>query len=70
MEFGFLAFPDSLTSGPWNFIVNEENTILRNPHKFLVKTGKSTPPGLDGIHPDYRNWPDLKRTKMSWSKLD
>jgi len=67
-KFGFLAFPDGPKAGPWNFIINEDNTLYRNPNTFPVKTGNSIPPGLNGIHPDYRNWPDLKRTKMSWDK--
>jgi prepilin-type N-terminal cleavage/methylation domain-containing protein len=67
-KFGFLAFPDSQSSGKYIFIVNENNTIFRSATSTVVKTTATTPPGLLGAA--FLNWPNDANLKSFWSKLD
>jgi len=69
-KFGFVAFPDSLSSGKYVFIVNENNTVFRSAVSAPVKGSSSNPPGLVGMSPAYLNWPDAPTLKACWSKLD
>lgn len=69
-KFGFVAIPDSPSAGKYVWIVNENNTIFRSAVTSPAKIGTATPPGLSGIAPAYRNWPDDTTLKASWNKLD
>ena len=69
-RFGFVAFPDSVSSGKYVFMVNENNTIFRSAAPAPVKSGTATPPGLNGISARYLNWPDDAVLKSYWNKLD
>lgn len=69
-KFGFFAFPDTVQSGPWAFILNENNTIFRIPVKKPIRTGTAIPPGVNGFAPAYRDWPDERTMKDYWSKAD
>jgi type IV pilus assembly protein PilA len=68
-KFGFLAFPDSTSSGKFVFIVNENNTIFRSATTSVVKPSTATPPGTFTAAP-YTDWPSDTNLKSYWSKLD
>jgi prepilin-type N-terminal cleavage/methylation domain-containing protein len=68
-KFGFLAFPDSQSSGKFVFIVNENNTIFRSATTTAVKPSTVTPPGTFASAP-YTDWPSDTNLKSFWSKLD
>ena len=67
-KFGFLAFPDSLSSGKYVFIVNENNTIYRSATTGIVRPSTTTPPGP--INAPYNEWPSDTNLKSYWSKID
>jgi len=67
-KFGFLAFPDSQSSGKFVFIVNENNTIFRSATTSVVKPSTATPPGT--MTAPYTDWPADTNLKSYWSKLD
>lgn len=69
-RFGFIAFPDSPSSGSNVYLVNESCVIMRSPVTAPVRTGRSIPPGLDSISPAYGNFPDDRTLKASWSRED
>jgi hypothetical protein len=69
-KFGFVALPDSVSSGPFVYIVNENNTIMRSAVTTAARTGRACPPGLGSIPDAYLNWPDAARQKQYWSKLE
>jgi hypothetical protein len=69
-KYGFVAFPDSPSAGPYVYIVNENNIVYRASTTGLVKTERATPPGLNGFDPAYRNWPKAADLKLYWSALD
>ena len=68
-KFGFIAYPDSQSSGKYCFIVNENNTIFRSATSGSVKATASNPPGLLALTA-YQNWPNDQTLKSFWSKLD
>jgi len=68
-KFGFLAFPDSQSSGKFVFIVNENNTIFRSATTSAVKPTTASPPGTFTSAP-YTDWPSDTNLKSYWSKLD
>ncbi len=68
-KFGFLAYPDSQSSGKFVFIVNENNTIFRSATTTAVKPSTATPPGIFASAP-YTDWPSDTNLKSYWSKLD
>jgi hypothetical protein len=57
-KFGFVAVPDSAWAGSYVFLVNENNTIFRQPLTGKPREGSKTPPGLDAVPREYLNWPD------------
>ena len=57
-KFGFMAFPDSSSSGKYLFIVNENNTIFRHALTADERMGKDVPPGRKGVKAVYQHWPD------------
>ena len=67
-KFGFLAYPDSQSSGKFVFIVNENNTIFRSATTGVAKPSTATPPGT--IASPYSEWPSDTNLKSFWSKLD
>src|SRR4029453_17868798 len=67
-KFGFLAFPDSQSSGKYVFIIDENNTIFRSATSGAVKTGVATPPGSPGA--PYDSYPNHADLKSFWGKLD
>jgi prepilin-type N-terminal cleavage/methylation domain-containing protein len=69
-KFGFIAFPDSQSSGKYICIVNENNTIFRSAVTGPVRGSSANPPGLAGMSPAYLNWPDDVGLKSFWAKLD
>jgi hypothetical protein len=69
-KFGFVAFPDSQSAGPYVFLVNEKNTIFQRSTMGAVKTSQSNPPGLQGFDAAYRDWPTEQTLKSYWSLLD
>ena len=68
-KFGFLAFPDSTSSGKFVFMVNENNTIFRSATSTAVRPSASSPPGGFSAAP-YTDWPTDTNLKALWSKLD
>jgi hypothetical protein len=68
--FGFIAFPDSSSTGKYVWMVNENNTIFRSAATGPCRQGTAVPPGLSSIAPAYRNWPDDNGLKFSWAKID
>jgi hypothetical protein len=69
-KFGFVAFPDSVASGKYAFIVNESNACYRSALTSAVRTGTSVPPGMKGFTSPYRDWPDARTLDEYWSKTD
>jgi prepilin-type N-terminal cleavage/methylation domain-containing protein len=69
-RFGFMAFPDSASSGKYIWMVNENNTIFRAAATVRCRTGSASPPGLAGVPAAYLNWPDEKNLKSTWAKVD
>jgi prepilin-type N-terminal cleavage/methylation domain-containing protein len=68
-KFGFVAYPDSQSSGKFVYIVNEGNTIFRSATTGSVRPSTSSPPGTLTLT-TYSNWPDDPTLKSYWSKLD
>jgi hypothetical protein len=68
-KFGFVSFPDSQSTGPYVYIVNQNNTVFRRSTTGSLRTGDSIPPGLNGIAPEYRNWPKDADLKSWWSPV-
>ena len=69
-KFGFVAFPDSPSSGKYAYIVNENNTIFPRALAAPVRTGTSYPPGVKNVDPTFLEWPDDTNLKSYWSKID
>jgi hypothetical protein len=69
-KFGFITFPDPSSDGKYMFIVNENNTIYRAAVTAAIRRGKGSTPGLNALHPSYRNWPDDETLRTNWSKPD
>src|SRR6185295_154795 len=69
-KFGFIAFPDPESKSKYLFIVNENNTVFRAAVTAAIRMGKGSTPGLNALHPGYRNWPDDETLRTTWSKLD
>ncbi len=68
-KFGFLAYPDSQSSGKYVFIVNENNTIYRSATSTQTRPTPTTPPG-PMTNPAYQNWPTDADLKSFWAKID
>jgi len=66
-KFGFLAFPDTQSSGKYVFIVNENNTIFRSATSGFTRP-VGTPPGT--LASPYNQWPGDANLKSYWSKVD
>ena len=72
-KFGFLAIPDSTSSGPYAYILNQDGVLYRGSEirpSGRARLNRSVPPGLDGISADFTSWPDAQTLKMWWGKLD
>jgi hypothetical protein len=77
-KFGFLAFPDSFSSGRTLFSINESNTIFKR--ATLNSVRPPTPPGqpLAAILTNYvgaascqaERWPNDTSLKLYFSKID
>jgi prepilin-type N-terminal cleavage/methylation domain-containing protein len=68
-KFGFVAYPDSGSTGKYVFILNENNTMFRSATTGLVRPSTSSPPGTLTLT-TYNSWPDDNSLKSYWSKLD
>lgn len=66
-KFGFLAFPDSTSSGKFIFIINENNVVYRSATSGFSRPA-GNPPGL--LVAPYNAWPDDTALKSYWSKID
>jgi hypothetical protein len=69
-KYGFVAFPDSQSAGPYVYLVNQNNTVFRTAAMGAVRTDRSIPPGLKGFLTVYQNWPNESDLKSSWRPLD
>lgn len=69
-RYGYLCFPDTPSYGKYVFMVNENSAVFRSATTAPVRLGNSTPPGANGFHATYRNWPDDANIKSWWTKLD
>jgi prepilin-type N-terminal cleavage/methylation domain-containing protein len=67
-KFGFLAYPDSMSSGKYVFIVNENNTIYRSATTGVVRPSTATPPGP--VVAPFTDWPSDTNLKSYWAKID
>jgi prepilin-type N-terminal cleavage/methylation domain-containing protein len=67
-KFGFTAYPDSMSSGKYVFIVNENNTVYRSATTGNVKPSTSTPPGT--LAAPYTDWPSDSNLKSFYGKID
>jgi prepilin-type N-terminal cleavage/methylation domain-containing protein len=67
-KFAFIAFPDSLSSGKYVFIVNEGNTIYRSATTGIVRPSTNTPPGT--LAAPYTDWPSDANLKSYYAKID
>jgi prepilin-type N-terminal cleavage/methylation domain-containing protein len=68
-KFGFLSWPDTLSSGKVAFIVNENNTIYRRALTATLRVGTANPPGL-ATDAGFIDWPTDANIKTFWGKLD
>jgi type II secretory pathway pseudopilin PulG len=69
-KFGFVAFPDSESAGPFVLIVNQNNTVFRRVTIGPARTANTLPPGPNGFQEVYQNWPKETELKSGWSPLD
>jgi hypothetical protein len=69
-QFGFTAFPDSLITGKYRFVVNENNTIFRELLDGPPSKGTAVPPGIDALDPAFLEWPDDDTVKSWLRKLE
>jgi prepilin-type N-terminal cleavage/methylation domain-containing protein len=76
-KFGFLAFPESYTSGRSMFYVNEGNTLFKRSTTGTVRpAGGTVPPGTalivaNALGPsDPLKWPTDSELRLDYSKLD
>jgi prepilin-type N-terminal cleavage/methylation domain-containing protein len=67
-KFGFTAFPDSVSSGKYVFIVNENNTVYRSATTSTVRPSTNTPPGT--LAAPYSDWPSDTNLKSFYGKID
>jgi len=67
-KFGFLAFPDSQSSGKYVYVIDENNTIFRSATSGAVKPSMANPPGSP-VAP-YDSYPNSAELKSYWSKMD
>jgi type II secretory pathway pseudopilin PulG len=70
LRFGFLAFPDSPSSGKYLYMINEKNVVYRRELSDRVRPSTATPPGLGGPLAPFLAWPMESERKASWVSLD
>ena len=68
-RFGFVAFPDSPSSGKYVYIVNERGTVYQRAVRKNLRPSNATPPGLGGALNPYLKWPREDELKSSWEKV-
>lgn len=69
-RFGFVALPDSTSSGKYAFLVNENNSVFRSAISAPWRQATETPPGIRNVSSAYLCWPDDPNLKAYWSTLD
>jgi hypothetical protein len=72
-KFGFVALPDSLSAGPYVYIINENCTVYKSPAIRVAHRSRDplpAPPGMKWIAPEFLSWPDEKTLQVYWSKHD
>jgi prepilin-type N-terminal cleavage/methylation domain-containing protein len=67
-KFGFVAWPDTTSSGKFAFIINEGNTVFRRALTAAVRPSTAVPPG--SLPSPFDVWPSEATFKAYWSKLD
>jgi type IV pilus assembly protein PilA len=67
-KFGFTTWPDSLSSGKYVFVIDENNTIFRSALTGSILPGPAVPPGPAAA--PYDSYPASADLKSYWSKLD
>lgn len=68
-RFGFLAFPDSLSSGRNAIIINEAIVIYKRSLEANIRTATALPPGPP-TNAIYRDWPQEAHLGNLWKKVD
>lgn len=68
-RFGFLAFPDSPSSGRYAFIINEAHTVFRKPVNASIRPSRASPPGCV-THPAFVHWPGEGALSREWTRPD
>ena len=75
-RYGFMAYPDTITSGKQIFLVNEDHVVLKRQMSANVKPVGSNPPGnalvqagAVGTAP-ILTWPNDTQIKADYAKLD
>jgi prepilin-type N-terminal cleavage/methylation domain-containing protein len=68
-QFAFMAYPNRYKySGTSVFIINEAGTLMKSNPGRSIKSRESAPPGAPISA--FRNWPNDRTLKASWSKMD
>jgi len=67
-RFAFTCWPDTMNSGKFIYLIDENNTIYRSATTGSVKPSANTPPGIIGA--PYNSFPSSGSLKSYWSKLD
>ena len=68
-RFGFLAFPESPSTGCYAFIVNEMNTVFKRRVDGPLRPSRIDPPGRVTL-PGFLDWPGDDLLLRDWSKVD
>ncbi len=67
-KFGFIAYPDAMTTGRFAYILCENNTVLRSALTASIKASAGSPPGL--LATPFNVLPNETTMKAAWGKLD
>jgi prepilin-type N-terminal cleavage/methylation domain-containing protein len=67
-RFAFTCWPESMNSGKFIYLIDENNTIYRSATTGSVRPSVNNPPGL--IAAPYDTFPTSANLKSYWSKLD
>lgn len=68
-RFGFIAYPDTMSSGKAVFIINESNTMFQRPNAEGLRPSSRVPPG-PLLKEGYLDWPSDATLKRDWSRLE
>ncbi len=68
-KFGFLAYPDSMSSGRFAYMLNEGNSIIRRALTGSIR-GAGTTPAVVASMAEFIDFPNETTQKNAWGKMD